>query len=248
MTHKQENAEPIEVVAVASSDPSLDISPVIRKRLRAAAAPFLANHNISEYIQPGEHDLLVQEVQRKMQVVLEALLIDTYRDHNTKDTAQRWAKMMVMELFEGRYFPQPDVTEFPNVTKLDQLYVVGPITLRSTCAHHLVPVIGQVWVGCMPTENVIGLSKFHRTIYHLAARPQLQEELVQQIADALEALVKPEGLSILIRGEHMCCSIRGVKDKDSQMMTSVVRGVMRSDPAIKAEFFQLVTMTTMKGL
>lgn len=233
----------VQVVTVPVTPAPLDISPIIKRRLKAAGAQFLANHNISDFLHAGDVELLVQEVQRKMQHVLESLLIDTFNDHNTKDTAQRWAKMMVLELFAGRYFPQPDVTEFPNVTKLDQLYVVGPITLRSTCAHHLVPVTGKVWVGCMPTENVIGLSKFHRTIYHLAARPQLQEELVQQIADALEALVKPEGLAVLIRAEHLCCSLRGVKDADSLMINNVVRGALRSDPAIKSEFFQLVEMT-----
>jgi GTP cyclohydrolase I len=125
------------------------------------------------------------------------MLIDTKHDHNAKGTPRRWAKMFINELYRGRYYPAPVITEFPNVNKVDELYVVGPIVLRSACAHHMAPIMGQVWVGVLAKDTLIGLSKFHRIIEHIAARPQIQEELTTQIADALEELTAPEGIAVL---------------------------------------------------
>ena len=123
-------------------DKGTPISVVIRKRLQESRKRFHANDNISDYIEPGELSLLLDEVEEKMKGVLESLVIDTVSDHNTNDTARRVAKMYLQEVFGGRYAAQPKITEFPNVEHLSELMIVGPITVRSACSHHFCPVIG----------------------------------------------------------------------------------------------------------
>jgi GTP cyclohydrolase I len=202
---------------------------------------YKANDNISEYC-PNEITIQAMQdrVAEKMQAVLEELVIDTEHDHNTKDTAKRIAKMFVRETFAGRYTPRPDITEFPNAKNLDQLYIVGPISIRSTCAHHFQNIVGTCHIGVYPGDNVIGLSKFNRLVDWYASRPQIQEELTVQIADDIEKATKCKGLAVVVRAEHMCVTHRGVKEHTSNMTTSVLRGVLRDDPKIRQEFFQLL--------
>jgi len=223
-----------------------NVSTKIRNRLRETNQRFFSNDNISEAIEPGELDALVDEVTANMQVVMASLVIDTVNDHNAQGTARRYAKMLVMETFNGRYMPEPDVTEFPNVRQVDELYVVGPINMRSTCAHHHQAITGAVWIGVLPNDKLIGLSKFHRMVNHLASRPQIQEEFTEQVADKLESLTEPKGLAVLVVGNHLCCGHRGVKDQGSRMVTSVLRGEMRTDKSLKAEFFTMVKLTAEK--
>jgi GTP cyclohydrolase I len=218
------------------------ISLKIRQRLLAARRRFHANDNIAEFIQPGEIDLLLDEVSGKMAGVLESLVIDVDNDHNTQDTARRVAKMYLREIFHGRYAPQPPVTEFPNVENLSELIIVGPVTVRSACSHHLCPIIGQVWIGLMPNEhsNLIGLSKYVRLADWTMSRPQIQEEAVIQLADLLEAKTRPNGVAIVMDAKHYCMHWRGVKDMDSNMTNSVMRGVFLSDPTLRREFLSLI--------
>ena len=117
----------------ARSESDLPASERIRARLVDAQARFHANDNIAAHVRAGELDELKAEVQANMQAVLRALVIDTDGDHNTQDTAARVAKMFVDEVFRGRYQPMPAVTEFPNVSRLNELMIVGPITVRSAC-------------------------------------------------------------------------------------------------------------------
>ena len=93
---------------------------------------------------------------------MQTLIIDIDNDHNTAETAERVARMYIYEVFKGRYHEQPKVTSFPNVKKLDEIYTVGPITVRSACSHHFVPIMGHCWTGIKPGSRVIGLSKFAR--------------------------------------------------------------------------------------
>ena len=139
------------------------VSERIRYRLVSAGCRHHANDNIADYIEDGELDELQAEVQARMQEVLKALVIDTESDHNTQETAKRVAKMFVREVFKGRYEKAPTVTEFPNAERLNELMIVGPITVRSACSHHLCPIIGKVWIGLLPSEhsNLIGLSSMH---------------------------------------------------------------------------------------
>ena len=194
----------------------------------------------------GDLQDIENNVTEAFQGVLDALLIDTKNDHNTKDTARRVAKMFVHEIFRGRYYPPPKITAFPNVKQYDQIYMSGPMSINSTCAHHFQPITGKAYVGIFPGEKVIGLSKFNRMVDWVASRPQIQEEMTEQIADMIEQETEAKGVAVIVKAEHFCMTARGVKEHESDMVTSVVRGIFRDEPAIKAEFFSL--LSTMKGM
>ena len=223
----------------------MDVSELIRERLLKKDKKFFCNDNISDVIQEGELDLLQKEVEQKFEKVLRALVIDIDQDHNTKETAKRWAKMAVTEIFNGRYVQQPDTTAFPNVTSYDQLYVTGPISVRSVCAHHFQPITGRCWIGVYPGKNVIGLSKFNRLVDWIATRPHIQEELTIQVADLIEQETKAAGIAVVIKAAHGCLLHRGVKEPESDMVTSVMRGQLRNSEPLKQEFLSL--MNNMKG-
>ena len=156
------------------ADEGTPVSVKIRERIQASRKRFNANDNIAQFIEPGELELLLDEVEEKMKGVLSSLVIDTDNDHNTDNTARRVAKMYVQEVFKGRYVAAPTITEFPNAEHLNELMIVGPITVRSACSHHFCPVIGQIWIGVMPNEhtNVIGLSKYARLAEWIMGRVQ----------------------------------------------------------------------------
>mgnify|MGYP003409505499 FL=1 len=220
------------------------MSAVIRERIKNANKGYFANDNIGEFLQVGDLEKLLDEVQSKMQGVLESLVIDTENDHNTRDTARRVAKMYLKEVFKGRYVPAPDITEFPNVGHLNELMIVGPITVRSACSHHLCPVIGKVWVGILPNKNtnVIGLSKYARLAEWVMGRPQIQEEAVLQLADLIEEKTRPDGVAVVMEATHFCMGWRGVKDLDSKMINSVMRGSFLKDPSLRREFLSLLNL------
>ena len=137
---------PTSITARVTSSPEtvpLPISLRIRQRLDAAGVAYLANDNISEHLQDGELDQLEIEVASKVRELLRSLVIDIDNDHNTEETAERVARMYLHEVFKGRYHHQPKIASFPNVKKLDEIYTVGPITVRSACSHHLVPILGN---------------------------------------------------------------------------------------------------------
>jgi GTP cyclohydrolase IA len=218
------------------------VSVKIRERIHASHKRFNANDNIAQFIEPGELELLLDEVEEKMKGVLNSLVIDTDNDHNTANTARRVAKMYLNEVFKGRYVAAPTITEFPNAEHLNELMIVGPITVRSACSHHFCPVIGQIWIGVMPNEhtNVIGLSKYARLAEWVMGRPQIQEEAVVQLADLIQVKTQPDGLAIVMEASHYCMSWRGVKDMDSKMINSVMRGAFLKDANLRREFLSLI--------
>ena len=218
------------------------VSVKIRERLQQAHKRFHSNDNIAEFIQPGELEELLTEVEQKMKGVLDSLVNDTDNDHNTGDTAKRVAKMYLNEVFRGRYTTQPAITEFPNAEHLNELMIVGPITVRSACSHHFCPVIGKIWIGILPNEhtNVIGLSKYARLAEWVMGRPQIQEEAVVQLADLIQVKTQPDGLAIVMEATHYCMAWRGVKDMDSRMINSVMRGAFLKDPNLRREFLSLL--------
>ena len=224
------------------SDEKRAVSATIRERLLRAGQRFHANDNISSFIEPGELEALLDEVAGKFGSVLDSLVIDTEHDHNTKETARRMAKMYLQEIFLGRYQASPRVTDFPNAERLNELMIVGPITVRSACSHHLCPVIGNIWVGIMPNEhtNVIGLSKYARLAEWVMGRPQIQEEAVVQLADLIEQKTRPDGLALVMEATHYCMSWRGVKDMGSKMVNSVMRGSFLRDSDLRREFLSLI--------
>ena len=224
------------------ADEGTPVSVKIRERLIAARKRFHANDNIADFIEPGELELLLDEVEQKMHGVLSSLVIDTENDHNTDETARRVAKMYLAEVFRGRYVSAPAITEFPNAEHLNELMIVGPITVRSACSHHLCPVIGKIWIGVLPNEhtNVIGLSKYARLAEWVMGRPQIQEEAVVQLADLIQQKTQPDGLAIVMEATHFCMGWRGVKDMDSKMINSVMRGSFLKDSNLRREFLSLI--------
>lgn len=199
----------------------------------------LANEPVAG-LEDADREIMRTRVADHVAGMLDALLIDWKADPNTRETPARVARMLVDESMRGRYDPRPRVTVFPNTRKLDELYTVGPITVRSMCSHHLVPITGSAWVGVIPGDTLIGLSKFARLTDWIMARPQIQEEAAVQLADEIEALIKPRGLAVIIRAQHLCTTWRGVRDSDSQMTTSILRGILRESPAARAEFFETI--------
>lgn len=218
------------------------LSVAIRERLRFANRRFHANDNIADFIHDeAELDALQDEVAERMQALLESLVIDTESDHNTQDTARRVARMYLNEVFAGRYRKAPAMTEFPNVEKLNELLVVGPITVRSACSHHFCPIMGRLWIGVLPNadSNLIGLSKYARLADWIMSRPQIQEEAVKTLADELERCLLPDGLAVVMKADHFCMHWRGVKD-ESQMTSSVMRGAFLRNASLRREFLGLI--------
>ncbi len=214
----------------------------IRSRLIEAGRRYHANDNISAFIEDGELGQLQLEVEGKLQEVLHSLVIDTENDHNTMNTARRVAKMFIKEVFRGRYDGAPAVTAFPNVSRLNELMIVGPIKVRSACSHHLCPILGKVWIGVLPSpsSDLIGLSKYARVCDWIMSRPQIQEEAVIMLANELERLINPDGLAVVIEASHFCMHWRGVKDDGSLMKNSVMRGAFLKDVALRREFLSLL--------
>jgi GTP cyclohydrolase I len=220
------------------------VSSRIRARLQQKGQRFHANDNISDFIEPGELEQLTREVEARMAGVLESLVIDVEHDHSTQDSARRVARMYVNEVFRGRYVPRPKVTEFPNAEHLNELMIMGPVTVRSACSHHLCPIMGRLWIGLMPNEhsNLIGLSKYSRLAEWILSRPQIQEEAIIQLADLLVGMVKPDGLAVVMEADHFCMHWRGVKDNASKMTNSVMRGVFLDNGALRREFLSLISL------
>ena len=231
-----------EEPSVTPSDVGTPMSVKIRQRLEVARKRYHSNDNIADFLEPGDLEALLDEVEIKMQGVLDSLVIDTDNDHNTGNTARRVAKMYINEVFRGRYVTSPTVTEFPNAEHLNELMIVGPITVRSACSHHFCPVIGKIWIGVLPNEhtNVIGLSKYARLAEWVMGRPQIQEEAVVQLADLIQVKTQPDGLAIVMEATHFCMAWRGVKDMDSRMINSVMRGAFLKDPNLRREFLSLI--------
>ena len=221
---------------------ALPASERIRYRVVRAGRRYHANDNIAAFVREGELSELKAEVQAKLQQVLQALVIDTEHDHNTQETAQRVARMYVDEVFRGRYVPMPAVTEFPNAERLNELMIVGPITVRSACSHHMCPIFGKLWIGILPNEhsNLIGLSKYARIADWIMSRPQIQEEAVTMLANELQRRVRPDGLAIVMEADHFCLHWRGVKDTDTAMLNSVMRGAFLKDANLRREFLALL--------
>ena len=215
----------------------------IRQRIERAQKRFHANDNIADFLEPGDLDALLAEVEEGMKTVLQSLVIDIDNDHNTRDTARRVAKMYLTEVFAGRYVATPAVTEFPNAESLNELMIVGPITVRSACSHHFCPIMGRLWIGLMPNEhsNLIGLSKYARLAEWIMSRPQIQEEAIAQIAEILMSKVSPDGLAVVMEADHFCMHWRGVKD-EAVMINSAMRGSFLKDHTLRSEFLALLNL------
>jgi GTP cyclohydrolase IA len=146
--------------------------------------------------------------------------------------------------------PEPfEATTFPNPENHDGLVLVRDIEFRSLCAHHLLPFVGVAHIGYIPdAQRVIGLSKLARTVHVHAARLQVQEDLTQQVAGQLEVQLQARGIAVVVVAEHMCMSLRGARARRASTVTLAARGVLRTDPALRAEFRDLLSASGRRWL
>lgn len=212
----------------------------IRRDLITKGVKFNANDNISFYLDDQDKNDLIEEVREIVVDLLNALVIDHRNDPNSIDTPTRVAKMLINELFSGRYNHTPELTLFPNTRKNDELITVGPIRVQSTCSHHLVTVSGDAWIGVIANEHLLGLSKYSRLTKWIMSRPQIQEESVVQLGTLIEQIISPSFIGIVIRAEHQCMSCRGVEERDASMTTSYFGGKYGDDRQKREEFFELI--------
>ena len=230
--------------AAASTDLGMPVSQKIRERLQRAGRRFHANDCIAPCIEPDELALLQKEVEQKMLDVLRSMVIDVDGDHNTRETARRVARMYLTEVFRGRYTAMPAITEFPNVERLNELMIVGPITVRSACSHHLCPILGKVWIGVLPNEhsNLIGLSKYVRLADWVMSRPQIQEEAVTHLADLLQDTMQPDGLALVMEADHFCMQWRAMLVLRRNFPIGVMRGSFLKNASLRREFLALLNL------
>lgn len=192
-------------------------------------------------LDPAEKAQMIASAAQKLEELFDILQLDTKNDHNMRETPERVARMLVDDLMWGRYSAPPAITEFENVERYDQLLVTGPIEVRSTCAHHLMPIVGQAFIGVLPAADgkIIGLSKYDRIVHYFSARLQIQEELVAQIGKFIMDMTRPRGLAVRISAMHMCRVQRGVRaGLDSRMVNSAFYGEFLTDSNLKASFLQ----------
>jgi GTP cyclohydrolase I len=201
----------------------------------------LGNEAIAAPLSDAERAVMLTQAAVKLEELFDVLQIDHRSDHNMRDTPRRVAKMFVEEILRGRFSEAPAITQFDNVGQCNELIVTGPIVVRSTCAHHLMPITGSAFIGVIPAADgkIIGLSKYDRIVEHFASRFQIQEELVQQIADFILSRTKPQGLAVRISAVHMCKTHRGVRaSEDSRMVTTAFHGSLKADRALRDEFLR----------
>ncbi|MFH5925662.1 GTP cyclohydrolase I [Roseomonas xinghualingensis] len=211
---------------------------VTLRRLQSRASP--ANEALDEPLSAGEREAMICAASEKLEELLDILRIDHRNDPNTRGTPVRVAKMFVNELMRGRAVAPPSLTDFENRLVYQGMIVTGPIEVRSTCAHHLMPIRGEAFIGVLPsaTGKVLGLSKYDRVVDHFASRLQTQEELVQQIGEFLWQNTNPRGLAVRISAAHMCRMQRGVRAGNGRMVTSAYFGALSEEPALKDEFLR----------
>jgi len=218
----------------------MEISKIIKARLDEQQIPYYANSNISSVLEEGDKEKLIEELTSKFESVLDSLVIDRVNDPNSQDTGHRLAKMYVNEIMSGRYEKTPNITAFPNVhTGKDSGFggmLVVRSEIKSVCSHHHQPVTGVAYIGILPTEQVIGLSKYTRLAQHLARRGTLQEELAQDIASGIMNATGSSDVACYIEAEHGCCTNRGIMANNSTTQTTVLHGAFDTDAKVRKEF------------
>ena len=230
--------------AVVDPDEGRPLSVVIRDSMRASGKRFWAGDNISDFIESErEREQLITEATEAFERVLDTLLIDRETDPNSRGTARRLAKMYYNEIMAGRYEPRPDATAFPNDSedRYEGMLVVRS-ELRSMCSHHHQPVNGVAYIGIIAANKLIGLSKYTRIAQWCARRGTLQEELCNDIAREISLATDSENIGVYIQATHGCCENRGIMAHSSLTQTTVLRGVFKSDPAVKKEFMDNIKL------
>ena len=165
-------------------------------------------------------------------------------DDSLIDTPKRVAKMMVTETMWGLdYDAFPKCTTVDNKMKYDEMVVERNITVQSLCEHHILPIVGKATIAYVPKNKVLGLSKMPRIVEYFSRRPQIQERLTEQIFHALQLILETEDIAVVIDATHLCVSSRGVEDNSASTITSKLGGGFKTDPAARAEFMRLVSLS-----
>jgi len=219
----------------------------IKAQLMDSGIRHWAGDNISEVLQEGDKEAIIEDATKAFEGVLDALLIDRHTDPNSMDTARRLAKMYVYEIMSGRYDAAPSCTAFPNepdnITneKYEGMLVVRS-ELTSMCSHHHQPVKGVAYIGIIAADKLIGLSKYTRIAQWCAMRGTLQEELCNDIAREIMKATGSNDVGVYIQATHGCCENRGIRAHSSLTQTTVLKGSFHNDPACKNEFFENIKL------
>ena len=215
----------------------------IKTKLEEAGIRYWAGDNISQVLQEGDKEELIDEATVAFENVLDTLLIDRKTDPNSMGTGRRLAKMYFNELMLGRYDPAPPATAFPNdSTERYEGMLVVRSELKSVCSHHHQPVAGVAYIGIIAADKLIGLSKYTRIAQWCARRGTLQEELANDIAREIQSATDAEHLGVYIQATHGCCENRGIMATSSLTQTTVLRGAFKDDAGTKKEFFDNIKL------
>ncbi len=203
------------------------------------------NHSNENFpLTEKEKSATIQRVALAYTKVLDELHIDWRNDPNSKDTAMRVAKSMVNEVFAGRFCKPPKITAFENVEGYSGVVFQGNIDIYSTCSHHHLPFTGKCHIGYIPSEKgkVIGLSKLNRIADFMARRPQVQENLTNQIHQMVSEVCEGNlGVAVMIQANHSCVSCRGIGHQ-STMITAKLSGAFQDEDSCRNEFYQFVNL------
>jgi GTP cyclohydrolase I len=224
------------------------LSDHLRFKMRRDGKRFWAGDNVSEYLKPGDKEVLIQEATSAFERVLDTLIIDRETDPNSQGTARRLAKMYFNEIMAGRYDAAPNATAFPNNTedRYEGMLVVRS-ELRSMCSHHHQPVTGVAYIGIIAAQKLIGLSKYTRIAQWCARRGTLQEELCNDIAREIQKATDSESVGVYLEAEHGCCINRGIMAHSSLTQTTVLCGAFLKDATTKKEFFDNIALQSRNG-
>ena len=215
----------------------------IKQRLKESGKKFWANDNISEVLEPGDKQELIDEATKAFENVLDSLVIDIKTDPNSMDTGRRMAKMYNNEIMSGRYDPMPNPNSFPNYIEdgYEGMLVVRS-ELKSICSHHHQPVAGVAYIGIIAGPKLLGLSKYTRIAQWCAQRGTLQEELNVMIANEIQKHTGSNDVGVYVQATHGCCENRGIRAKSSLTQTTVLRGAFSNDQSTKKEFMDNIKL------
>ena len=223
----------------------MKVSEKITQRIKDAGHKYWASDNVSQFMDEGEDQKLIEELIPHFEGVLDTLIIDRHNDPNSQGTAKRLAKMYINELMWGRYNNMPDATAFPN--DIEEGYkgmLVVRSEIQSMCSHHHQPVKGVAYIGIIAGETLIGLSKYTRIAQWCARRGTLQEELANDISKEIMKATGSKNIGVYIQATHGCVENRGVLAHSSLTQTTVLEGAFKEEAKVQKEFMDNIKLQT----